>query len=71
MIVGVRKCLILRRHTVEKDSPFVRMHHEVFVDIFEILELPSTIELPVNIWPLVVRYPISGIGRNCDFSRRS
>jgi len=67
----MRECLILRGNTVEKDSPLIGMHHEVFVDIFEIKELACSIELPVDVWPLVIRNPFGWIRRHCDFSRRS
>ena len=68
MIVMRGELLFLRTSAIEYSSPFVRIFHEMLVNILEIGQLASSIELSVEIRPLIIRNPCCGIGRDSYFS---
>lgn len=69
-LVVVRRwqLLFLGIGTIEYLPPLIRVLHEMVVNILEVAELSCSVELPVEIRPLVIRDPIGRIGRNGDFS---
>jgi len=71
VVVGGGQLFFLRTAAIEYFPPFVGIFHEMLVDVLEVDKLASSIELSVEIRPLVIRNPRGGIGRNGDFSRRS
>ena len=62
---------LLRVAAIEYFPPFIGILHQMLMNVFETGQLACSIELPIEVRPLVVRDPIGGIGRNGDFSSGS
>lgn len=69
MIVRRGELFFLRSSTVENFPPLISILHEMLVDVFEIAELACSIELSVEVRPLIIRDPLGRIGWNGDLSR--
>ena len=71
MVVGGGQLFFLGTAAIEYFPPFVWIFHKMLVDVLEIGKLASSIELSVEIGPLIIRDPGGGIGRDGNFSRGS
>lgn len=65
-----REVHLLRTGTVKKHFPLISMLHHMLIDSLHNIKLPSSVELPVEIRPLVLRNPSSWVCRNMDLSWR-
>lgn len=70
-VIRLREVNLLWLRTVKQHFPLIWMFHEVVLNAFHDIELASAVELSVEVWPLVFRYPGGWVFRNMNLARWS